>query len=444
MFTDDNEEDSLLNPDNWTIGWYKLDEDKKNDGNLAANQPELLECTRYELCGEQQIIQIDGNDHANWRLYSMWTYAGVTYLKPMKQVRISQLQNEVHVFAFVAVEIIDGNPSVEEANHFAIIYNLINCRLEFVKLDQVQKIIEEDELVSFEVPPIIEALEGFMTCPFFNEFKPESKGPGDIRENENSINVEDDVLNVRCKEFQQNNAKGNESLDRDARNRNKRKGTSKTKQKETSSHVLTKETPRKRKPVVKYDSSVVEHASKPNKGLGRPKSGHSTKPTKRTKILPAVQNMLLPQEQKENSYVFTATCANQVESTNQNFANKSEQMPNLNSGQQFFSPVQHGSDTEKQHLQMQQFGYMGPNGFVSVQQPQQPALFPWPFYSTNSACPPSMTALHGNPFGLSNPFPMHQMQNQMHQTQQTPREADMVARCMLASQFMGMMSNFFR
>ena len=77
------------------------------------------------------------------------------------------------------MESIDGNPSVEEANHFVIIYNLINCRLEFVKLDQVQKIIEEDELVSFEVPPIIEALEGFMTCPFFNEFKPESKGPGD-------------------------------------------------------------------------------------------------------------------------------------------------------------------------------------------------------------------------------------------------------------------------
>ena len=49
MFTDDNEEDSLLNPDNWTIGWYKLDEDKKNDGNLAANQPELLECTRYDF-----------------------------------------------------------------------------------------------------------------------------------------------------------------------------------------------------------------------------------------------------------------------------------------------------------------------------------------------------------------------------------------------------------
>ena len=99
---------------------------------------------------------------------------------------------------------------------------MINCRLEFVKLDQVQKIIEEDELVSFEVPPIIEALEGFMTCPlkFFNEFKPESKGPGDIRENENSINVEDDVLNVRCKDFQQNHAKGNESLDKDARNRN--------------------------------------------------------------------------------------------------------------------------------------------------------------------------------------------------------------------------------
>ena len=42
------------------------------------------------------------------------------------------------------------------------------------------------------------------------------KGPGDIRENENSINVEDDVLNVRCKDFQQNYAKGNESLDRDA------------------------------------------------------------------------------------------------------------------------------------------------------------------------------------------------------------------------------------
>ena len=70
----------------------------------------------------------------------MWAY-GVTYLKPIKQVKISQLQNEVHVFSFVAAKIIDGNPSVDEANHFAITYNSINCRLEFLKLEQVQEFI---------------------------------------------------------------------------------------------------------------------------------------------------------------------------------------------------------------------------------------------------------------------------------------------------------------
>ena len=62
------------------------------------------------------------------------------------------------VFSFVA-KIIDGNPSVDEANHFAIPYNTINCRLEFVKLEQVKKNIQEDELVSFEVPLIVEALD---------------------------------------------------------------------------------------------------------------------------------------------------------------------------------------------------------------------------------------------------------------------------------------------
>jgi hypothetical protein len=37
VFTDDNEDDSLLNPDNWTIGWYNLHEAKTNSGNLASD-----------------------------------------------------------------------------------------------------------------------------------------------------------------------------------------------------------------------------------------------------------------------------------------------------------------------------------------------------------------------------------------------------------------------
>ena len=67
-------------------------------------------------------------------------------------------KRSAYVFSFVA-KIIGGNPSVDEANHFAIPYNTINCRLEFVKLEQVQKNIQEDELVSFEVPLIVEALD---------------------------------------------------------------------------------------------------------------------------------------------------------------------------------------------------------------------------------------------------------------------------------------------
>ena len=445
VFTDDNEDDSLLNPDNWTIGWYNLDEAKTNSGNLASNQPELLECARYELCGEQETIQIEnGNEFSSWRLYSMCAYAGVNYLKPMKQVRISQLQNEVHIFSFVAAKIIDGNPSVDEANHFAIIYNLNNCRLEFVKLEQVQKIIQEEELVSFEVPRIVAALERFMTSPIFNEFKPESKAPGDVGKDDNAIPVDENVLKVPCADTQLNHGKENENLERDARDGNKRKRNGKTRQTETNSHVLTSQ--RTRKPAVKYDSSLVEL---PTRTKGRPKPARAPQPTKRTKIFPAVQNpsvqnILQPQKQKEN--LLRAPCANQFEPTKEKFANESAQIANVNSGQHNFSAVQHCSGTEKQPLSMEQFGYMGPNGFVPLQQPQ-PALFPWPFSSTNCAFPPSMTALHGNPFGISNPFPMmHQMQDQLRQTQQTPRESDtaQVARCMLASQLMGMMSNFFR
>ena len=49
----------------------------------------------------------------------------------------------------------DSQSSIEENNHFAIIYNLYVRQVQFLKLQDVQKVIKDDELVTFNVQEVV-------------------------------------------------------------------------------------------------------------------------------------------------------------------------------------------------------------------------------------------------------------------------------------------------
>ena len=90
-----------------------------------------------------------------------------------------------------------------------------------------------------------------------------------------------------------------------------------------------------------------------------------------------------------------------------------------------------------------QLGFMTAQGFVPLNVgnmvAQTSGLSSMFSNRINNPLPLGMPKMHGNPWSFPTSFPfMQQMHSEMMQSQQPTREADMqVARCMLASQLLG-------
>ena len=99
----------------------------------------------------------NGVENFEFRLVSKYVYGDVEYPKAMKQVRVSQLDydDEIHLYFAVVTEVLDSQPSIKENNHFAIIYNLYFRQVQFLKLQDVQKVIKSDEMVTFNVQEVV-------------------------------------------------------------------------------------------------------------------------------------------------------------------------------------------------------------------------------------------------------------------------------------------------
>ena len=123
-----------------------------------SEKAQVLQSLSYDLDGDQDSIRVfNGVENFEFRLFSKYVCGDVMYPKAKKQVRVSQLDHddEVHVYFAAAAKDFDSQSSIEENNHFAIIYNLYFRQVQFLKLQDVQKVIKDDELVTFNVQEVV-------------------------------------------------------------------------------------------------------------------------------------------------------------------------------------------------------------------------------------------------------------------------------------------------
>lgn len=81
-----------------------------------------MECEKYDLGGHREVIKVTANNCVmDLMLFSNYCYGDLVYLKAMKQVKVRQMDDEIHVFLIVATKIINEKPSTKEEDHFAVL-----------------------------------------------------------------------------------------------------------------------------------------------------------------------------------------------------------------------------------------------------------------------------------------------------------------------------------
>ena len=113
---EDVEENSLMNPYLWSIGWYQMDMEDctfqcETSTQHNSEKAQVLQYRRYDLGGDQDSIRVfNGIENVEFRLSSKYLYSDVEYLKAMKQVRVSQLDydDKIHVYFAAVAKVIDS------------------------------------------------------------------------------------------------------------------------------------------------------------------------------------------------------------------------------------------------------------------------------------------------------------------------------------------------
>lgn len=134
--------------------------------NVSKGLSNFLECEKYDLGGHQEILKVKSAEVTiDFMLFSEYCYGDILYLKMLKQIKVRQSDDEIHIYLAAAARIHDDKPSSHEKDHFSIFYNLMTRRVEFIELAEIQKVIEERELVSFEQKKVVDAFDNFLKAP---------------------------------------------------------------------------------------------------------------------------------------------------------------------------------------------------------------------------------------------------------------------------------------
>jgi hypothetical protein len=180
VFENDNEDKSLYNPENWTIGWYKLDSEDNlatEESNLPSNDKDdavYIKAGKYEVGGEtHQLQMVHGTEVTEYTLFSEVRLSEDerTFFTTLNQVKTSQ-ESPVYVFCFAALPVDIAN--TDTANIFGVVFDFSSSVLVFVKLEELQP-VKNDELLSFNVDEVALGMKQFIEQPTFTPLTEISK-----------------------------------------------------------------------------------------------------------------------------------------------------------------------------------------------------------------------------------------------------------------------------
>jgi hypothetical protein len=199
MLPDQDESRSLLDENLWKIGWYDFcpcsevtntesSEVPEEDANIKATIQEAdasslkLDCGEYELqTAKKYVLQrsISPEITVSYMLYSKVRFPNGTEFDSKQGIKIQQ---ETHLFLFVAVPICDEVVDPDTTSHLILIYNLHTKLVEFASFDprQLENVeCGNQRVVDWEA--VKETSVMFLVNPTFVTFQPTLDTTVDLR-----------------------------------------------------------------------------------------------------------------------------------------------------------------------------------------------------------------------------------------------------------------------